>query len=154
MQVIVHPRSRSPLRAEANIAACRHHGRRPLTFNGTSFPSLCSVAVCNEDRPSSLGSIKRSFFQTRMHSHISRAPTDVCRQVANNPGTFADNPGRSPGFFSANSGRRTCLFAGATVYVCKLPQLATRVGGHWEVKPHLAAWGELVNVARHFPVGG
>jgi len=85
---------------------------------------------------------------------IIRAPTDVCRQVANNPGTFADNPGRSPGLFSANSGRRTCLSAGTTVYVCKLLQLATRVGGHWEVKPHLAAWGELVNVARHFPVGG
>ena len=36
--------------------------------------------------------------------------TAVYRQVANNPGTFADNPGRSPGLFSANSGRRTCLF--------------------------------------------
>ena len=51
------------------------------------------------------------------------------------------------------AGERACS-AGTTVYVCKLLQLATRVGGHREVKPHLAAWGELVNVARHFPVGG
>ena len=47
----------------------------------------------------------------------------VCRQFANNVGTFADNPGRSPGLFSANSGRRTCLFAGTAVNVCKLLQL-------------------------------
>src|SRR5271166_795992 len=44
VQVIVHPGSRSPHRprAEANFAACRHHGRRPLTFNGTAslFPFL------------------------------------------------------------------------------------------------------------------
>jgi hypothetical protein len=44
VQVIVHPGSRSPHRprAKANFAACRHHGRRPLNFNGTAslFPFL------------------------------------------------------------------------------------------------------------------
>ncbi len=80
MQVIVHPRSRSPLRAEANIAACRHHGWRPLTFNGTSFPSLCSLAVCNEDRPSSLGSIKRSFFSDQ-NAFSHNPSTNRCLQA-------------------------------------------------------------------------
>ena len=110
---------------------------KPVREKGTSLISTVrewegASRTCTYTLDAGGLGVKKALFSDEPFSlHIIRAQTDVCRQVANNPGTFADNPGRSPGLFSANSGRRTCLFAGTTVYVCKLLQLAMRVGGYW-----------------------
>src|SRR5208337_3314439 len=48
-QTVVRP----PLpRAEATLAAGRHHSQQHLTFNGTFFPAPATISPARPDRPS------------------------------------------------------------------------------------------------------